>query len=95
MLLLLLLWAPSALYLYIVCSGFVNNGCHWLQQEQIVYASIPSVWFAIPMSLFGILLYELRVYISQHPIHFLNAASNEAVSQPLSNGPELLLDVIT
>jgi phosphotransferase system IIB component len=45
------------------------------------------------MSLFGILLYELRVYISQHPIHFLNAASNETVSQPLSNGPELLLDV--
>jgi phosphotransferase system IIB component len=93
MLLLLLLWAPRHCIYTLFVLGFVNNGCHWLQQEQIAYASIPTVWFAIPMSLFGILLYELRVYISQHPIHFLNAASNETVSQPLSNGPELLLDV--
>lgn len=93
MLLLLLLWAPRHCIYTLFILGFVNNGCHWLQQEQIAYASIPTVWFAIPMSLFGILLYELRGYISQHPIHFFNAANDEAVCQLQSNGPELLLDV--
>ncbi len=60
MLLLLLLWAPRHCVYTLLVLGFVNYGSDWLQKEQISYASIPGVWFAIPMSLFGILLYELR-----------------------------------
>jgi phosphotransferase system IIB component len=93
MLLLLLLWAPRHCIYSLFVLGFINHGCHWLQQEQISYASIPTVWFAIPMSLFGILLYELRSYLSHHPIHFFNAAMTEAVAGAKNNGPELLLDI--
>lgn len=93
MLLLLLLWTPRHCIYTLFVLGLINNGCHWLQQEQIAYASIPAVWFAIPMSLFGILLYELRGYISQHSIRFFNAVTDEQLSQPISNGPELLLDI--
>ncbi len=92
MLLLLLLWAPRHCIYTLLVLGFVNYGSHWLQTEQISYASIPGVWFAIPMSLFGILLYELRNYISRHPLQFPNpiedieSEANDAV-------PDLLLDV--
>ena len=93
MLLLLLLWAPRHCIYMLFILGFINNGSHWLQQDQISYASIPDVWFAIPMSLLGILLYELRGYISQHPIQFANAAAAISKELPETNEPDLLLDV--
>jgi phosphotransferase system IIB component len=92
MLLLLLLWAPRHCIYTLFVLGFINSGCHWLQQEQVAYASISTVWFAIPMSLFGILLYEFRSYISKHPIHFFDAA-NEHVPQHSCSGVDLLMDV--
>jgi|GEM_PF-3931055 Phosphotransferase system IIB components len=94
MLLLLLLWAPRHCIYTMIVLGFINHGCHWLQQEQITYAKIPSVWFAIPMSLFGILLYEFSRHIIQHPIHFPNAeAVATAETQSATHESELLLDV--
>jgi len=93
MLLLLLLWAPRHCIYMLFILGFINNGSHWLQQDQISYASIPDVWFAIPMSLFGILLYELRGYISQHPIQFANAAIAVPKERAETDEPDLLLDV--
>lgn len=95
LLLLLLLWAPKHCIYALLVLGFINNGCSWLQEEQFAYSSIrlPAVWFAIPMSLFGILLYELRSYISQHPIQFANAAMATPEAVMRSSEPELLLDV--
>lgn len=92
MLLLLLLWAPRHCVYTLLVLGFVNYGSDWLQKEQISYASIPGVWFAIPMSLFGILLYELRSYISRHPIQFPNPIEDIEAEQS-TDGPDLLLDV--
>lgn len=93
MLLLLLLWAPRHCVYSLFVLGFINHGCHWLQQEHLSYANIATVWFAIPMSLFGILLFELRSYLNQHPIHFFNAAVTDAVADAKNNAPELLLDI--
>lgn len=95
LLLLLLLWAPRHCVYALLVLGFINNGCSWLQEEQFAYSSIrlPEVWFAIPMSLFGILLYELRGYISQHPIQFEHTAVTTPEEIMKGREPELLLDV--
>ncbi len=95
LLLLLLLWAPRHCLYALLVLGFINNGCSWLQEEQFAYSSIqlPAVWFAIPMSLFGILLYELRSYISQHPIQFEHTAVTTPEEIMKGSEPELLLDV--
>lgn len=95
LLLLLLLWAPRHCVYALLVLGFINNGCSWLQEEQFAYSSIqlPAVWFAIPMSLFGILLYELRSYISQHPIQFEHTAVTTPEEIMKGREPELLLDV--
>ena len=95
LLLLLLLWAPRHCVYALLVLGFINNGCSWLQEEQFAYSSIqlPAVWCAIPMSLFGILLYELRSYISQHPIQFEHTAVTTPEEIMKGSEPELLLDV--
>lgn len=99
-LLLLLFWAPWHCVAALLMLGFINYSCHWLQLEQATYATLPQIWFAIPVTLFSLLAYELRHELARYPkAMFSSLFKSEHLTTTLKeNEPDnhqdnLLLDV--
>lgn len=99
-LLLLLFWAPLHCACSLLMLGFVNYGCHWLQLEQAAYAALPQFWFAIPVTLFSLLAYELRDTLVHYPKQLFDSLfANKHLTTTLDDEDDdhhqenLLLDV--
>lgn len=99
-LLLLLFWAPWHCVAALIMLGFINYSCHWLQLEQAAYATLPQIWFAIPVTLFSLLAYELRHELARYPkAMFSSLFKNEHLTTTLTENEQdnhqdnLLLDV--